>query len=258
MSGGPGQRADIRRSKGKCSLSIGGIVIYYQGPDDPIRGRPVDVSACGRSQHAFRHPGPANGFHQPRRPGQRDERLGAPKAASTRGPSPGAGCALGRRPRCWSRWYAATSTSMAVIPPGASPRSARPTGSATTSARTSPPTATYRPASPLDPASRRAAPDDSSRDWPATLSPPQRSAAPSVGLPSSTGLRFRILRPHARGGLGEVYRRPGPRAQPRGGAQADPAPPRRPTREPRALPAGGRDHRRPGASRHRARLRPGL
>ena len=33
----------------------------------------------------------------------------------------------------------------------------------------------------------------------------QRSATASIGLPSSAGQRFRILRPHARGGLGEVY-----------------------------------------------------
>ena len=30
-------------------------------------------------------------------------------------------------------------------------------------------------------------------------------ATPSVGTPTSSGLRFRILRPHARGGLGEVF-----------------------------------------------------
>src|SRR5262249_47049263 len=28
---------------------------------------------------------------------------------------------------------------------------------------------------------------------------------PSVGTPTSSGLRFRILRPHAKGGLGQVY-----------------------------------------------------
>ncbi|HEX5268941.1 MAG TPA: serine/threonine-protein kinase, partial [Gemmataceae bacterium] len=36
-----------------------------------------------------------------------------------------------------------------------------------------------------------------------TLPPP--SSAPSVGTPTSAGQRFRILRPHARGGLGEVF-----------------------------------------------------
>ena len=46
----------------------------------------------------------------------------------------------------------------------------------------------------------------SSRDvWPATLPPSDESATASIGLPTSAGLRFRILRPHARGGLGEVY-----------------------------------------------------
>jgi WD40 repeat protein/serine/threonine protein kinase len=34
---------------------------------------------------------------------------------------------------------------------------------------------------------------------------PLATRAPSVGTPTSAGTRFRILRPHARGGLGEVY-----------------------------------------------------
>jgi serine/threonine-protein kinase len=34
---------------------------------------------------------------------------------------------------------------------------------------------------------------------------PFATQAPSVGTPSSAGARFRILRPHARGGLGEIY-----------------------------------------------------
>ena len=34
---------------------------------------------------------------------------------------------------------------------------------------------------------------------------PLATRAPSVGTPSSAGARFRILRPHARGGLGEVF-----------------------------------------------------
>src|SRR6185437_3183784 len=38
-----------------------------------------------------------------------------------------------------------------------------------------------------------------------TSPPSPRSATASIGVPSSAGLRFRILRPHARGGLGEVY-----------------------------------------------------
>jgi serine/threonine-protein kinase len=34
---------------------------------------------------------------------------------------------------------------------------------------------------------------------------PYATQAPSVGTPTSAGARFRILRPHARGGLGEIY-----------------------------------------------------
>jgi serine/threonine protein kinase len=34
---------------------------------------------------------------------------------------------------------------------------------------------------------------------------PPATRPPSVGTPTSSGLRFRILRPHARGGLGEVF-----------------------------------------------------
>src|SRR6266700_6076524 len=34
---------------------------------------------------------------------------------------------------------------------------------------------------------------------------PQATLVIAVGDPSSSGLRFRILRPHAKGGLGEVF-----------------------------------------------------
>ena len=52
-------------------------------------------------------------------------------------------------------------------------------------------------------------------------------------------------------------RRPRHRAQPRGGAQADPRSPRRRPGQPRSVRARSRDHRRAGASGHRAGLRPG-
>jgi serine/threonine-protein kinase len=48
------------------------------------------------------------------------------------------------------------------------------------------------------------------RDYPGSATPPvpneapDRTNAPSVGTPTSAGLRFRILRPHAEGGLGTV------------------------------------------------------
>ncbi len=57
-------------------------------------------------------------------------------------------------------------------------------------------------AGPEHPRTEGADPD---QDWPATNPPSPRSATASIGMPSSAGLRFRILRPHARGGLGEVY-----------------------------------------------------
>src|SRR5262249_42799671 len=34
---------------------------------------------------------------------------------------------------------------------------------------------------------------------------PFSTRSPSVGTPTSAGLRFRVLRPHAQGGLGEVF-----------------------------------------------------
>ncbi len=45
----------------------------------------------------------------------------------------------------------------------------------------------------------------SQEPWPATRPPSEGSATASIGVPSAAGQRFRILRPHARGGLGEVY-----------------------------------------------------
>ena len=69
--------------------------------------------------------------------------------------------------------------------------------------------------------------------------------------------RFRILRPHAKGGLGEVFVAARRGAASRGGPQADQGAPCRRSREPVPLPAGGRDHRRTGASGHRAGLRLG-
>jgi hypothetical protein len=60
--------------------------------------------------------------------------------------------------------------------------------------------------------------EDNDSDCTATL---------SLGAATSDGQRFRVLRPHARGGLGEGVRRLGCRVAPRGGAQADPREARR-------------------------------
>ena len=108
-----------------------------------------------------------------------------------------------------------------------------------------------RPRSPGSYGSRAAAPP--SHDDTTPIAPPPTS----VGAATSDGQRFRILRPHARGGLGEVFvardeelHREVALKQIQDEHADDPASRQR-------FVARGRDHRRPGAPGHRAGLRPG-
>ena len=92
----------------------------------------------------------------------------------------------------WRRWSRSISSSTATIPRRAWRRSARSARSATTCPGS--PTPTSRPASLTSPprgrTERRSVPD----------------RHPGLGGDStSAGTRFRILRPHAKGGLGEVF-----------------------------------------------------
>ena len=85
------------------------------------------------------------------------------------------------------------------------------------------------------------------------------TARPSYSVGDGHQRRPAVPRPAAArpGRAGGGVRGAGWRAAPRGGAQADPRPPRRRPDQPPAVPARGRDHRRAGAPGHRPGLRPG-
>ena len=144
----------------------------------------------------------ADGLHLPRRPDRGDERLGAAEApaagghpARARGPDARPTAPLLEplvRQHIEQHGGDPARSLAALSSVDRHPR--RPGPPSVT------PTRKCRPAWP--PWSDRA-PATAWPRAPATIA--KRSATASIGVPSAAGQRFRILRPHARGGLGEVY-----------------------------------------------------
>ena len=86
---------------------------------------------------------------------------------------------------------------------------------------------------------------------------PDRTPTFSVGTSSSEGLRFRVLRPHRKGGLGAVFVALDAELHREVALKQILRPACRRPGQPVSLFDRGRDHRRAGAPRHRPGLRPG-
>ena len=144
---------------------------------------------------------------------------------------------------CWNRWSPSTWQCTAAIRSAAWPPRSPRGRSSMTSGRS--PTRTSRP------------PCRMSRPTTRPYATHRRRGSARDDRPAAADSRFVLLRPLRRGGARRGLRGPRPGAEPRGGPEGDPGPPRRRPRQPCPVPARGRDHRRPGAPRHRPGLRPG-
>ena len=191
-----------------------------------------------RPQPPVRHQRAAERLHHPRRPDRRDGRLGPGQASDPRR-DPGRG--QGPRPRRLQ------GPGGHDHPPPGSPRQRPRPEPGRPQLRRRP----RRRPPPLDPRPRDADLDRPGPRRPRRHPRPRPDRLRPRRHPLPEGPRPR------QGGPGDRLRRPRRGVASRGRAEGDPARVRRQPRQPGPLPPRSRDHRRPGASRHRPRLWPG-